>query len=121
MKFKLEYSGIYVSDLGATVAFFKEALGLEVKREKRGSDRSIAFLGCEDSSHLIEVIQLDEHPSPYDLGERSTQIAFRVDDFDAAHTLHKTMGCIHHELPEYGVYFIETPDGYLCEVMPTRS
>ena len=121
MRFKIEYSGLYVTDLKATVEFFKEAFGLEVRREKSGSDREIAFMGGEGSDHIIELIQMHDGPAAYDLGDRSTQIAFRVDDFDAAHALHEEMGCIYEELPEYGVYFCASPDGYLCEVMPTRK
>lgn len=121
MQFKVEYTGLYVTDLEETVAFFEKAFGLEVLREKVGSDRRIAFMGNDGSPHRIEIIQMNEGPERYDVGDRSMRLAFRVDDFDAAHALHEEMGCIYEELPEYGVYFCASPDGYLCEVMPTRK
>jgi len=43
-----------------------------------------------------------------------------VDDFEAAHKKHEEMGCICFENPKMGIYFIEDPDGYWLEVIPTR-
>ena len=41
-----------------------------------------------------------------------------VDDMDAAHELHKKMGCICFENPAMGIYFINDPDGYWIEIIP---
>ena len=40
--------------------------------------------------------------------------------FEAAHALHEKMGCICFENPSMGIYFIQDPDGYWLEVIPTR-
>ena len=40
--------------------------------------------------------------------------------FEAAHALHEQMGCICFENPSMGIYFIQDPDGYWLEVLPTR-
>lgn len=121
MEFKLEHSSICVSDLARCVRFYEEAFQLKELRRKAGADRDIVFLGGEAAPHQIEVICLHGHEGGFDLGENPTHVAFRASDFAAAHELHERMGCIHHELPEFGVYFVEDPDGYLCEVMPVRS
>ena len=47
--------------------------------------------------------------------------SFRTDDFAAAHALHEEMGCICFENPVMGIYFIQDPDGYWLEIIPTRS
>jgi lactoylglutathione lyase len=63
---------------------------------------------------------LRDHPQPYDIGEKEFHLAFRTDDYEAAHELHERMGCICYENPSMGIYFIEDPDGYWLEVVPTR-
>ena len=42
-------------------------------------------------------------------------------DFAAAHEKHKEMGCICYENPAMGIYFIQDPDGYWLEIVPTRK
>ena len=61
-----------------------------------------------------------DHDGPYQLGENPTHLAFRTDDIALAKARHQEMGCFHHELPAFGVYFIADPDGCLSEIMPTR-
>ena len=48
------------------------------------------------------------------------KVKVRTDDYEAAHALHKEMGCICFENPAMGIYFIQDPDGYWLEVLPTR-
>ena len=48
-------------------------------------------------------------------------LAFRVDDFEAAHAKHKEMGCICFENEKMGIYFITDPDNYWLEIVPTRK
>ncbi len=52
--------------------------------------------------------------------ENFNVLAFRTDDFDAAHKLHEDMGCIAFENHDMGIYFITDPDGYWLEIIPTR-
>lgn len=120
MDFKLEHSSILVADVQRTVEFYQRAFGMIVRREKAADDRDIVFLGSEAYPFQIEVIHMHDDAS-IDLGGNTTHVAFRAMDFEAAHALHEEMGCIHHELPEFGVYFVEDPDGYLNEVMPVRK
>ena len=48
------------------------------------------------------------------------QMEFRVDDYEAAYAHHKEMGCICLENPSMGIYFIQDPDGYWLEIVPTK-
>lgn len=121
MDFKLEHSSILVGDLARTIEFYREAFGMSVRREKAAPDRDIVFLGNDASPIQIEAIQMHEGVSDNDQPSGATHVAFRTAEFDSAHALHERMGCIHHELPEFGVYFVSDPDGYLNEVMPVRK
>ena len=61
-----------------------------------------------------------DHPQPYDIGEEEFHLAFKTDDYAAAHTLHQEMGCICFENEAMGIYFIQDPDGYWLEIVPDR-
>jgi hypothetical protein len=38
----------------------------------------------------------------------------------AAHELHEKMGVICYENPDMGIYFINDPDGYWIEIVPSK-
>ena len=112
-----------VLDLEKSLAFYEKALGLTVKRRKEASDGSfiIVYLGNEESAFELELTWLADRKDPYNLGDEEFHLAFRVDDFEAAHQLHEEMGCIVYENPKMGIYFITDPDGYWLEIVPTRK
>ena len=64
---------------------------------------------------------LADRAEAYDLGENEFHLAFTVDDYAAAHALHKEMGCICFENEAMGIYFIADPDGYWLEIVPARK
>ena len=111
-----------VSDLDKSLAFYKEALGLEPVRRKEAEDGSfvIVFLGDGQTDFRLELTWLRDHPQKYDLGECEFHLALRADDYEAAHKRHEEMGCICFENPKMGIYFISDPDGYWIEIIPTR-
>ncbi|HWP50686.1 MAG TPA: VOC family protein [Clostridia bacterium] len=120
MTFKFAHNNINVCDLDASIAFYKKALGLSEVRRKSAADGSftLAFLSDSSSEHQLELTWLRDHTDPYNLGENEIHIAFRTDDFNAAHTLHSEMGCICYENKGMGIYFISDPDGYWLEILP---
>lgn len=121
MKFHIDHTNINVLDLDRSLAFYEKALGLKEIRRTEAKDGSfvIVFLG-DPSGRKLELTWLKEMDRPYELGDNETHIAFRTDDFDAAHALHQEMGCICFENEAMGIYFIEDPDGYWLEVVPVR-
>lgn len=123
MQFKMIHENYNVSDLDKSLKFYKEALGLTEKRRKTAEDGSfiIVYLGNEETEFELELTWLRDHPGKYDLGECEFHLAFRTDDYEAAHALHEKMGCICFENPSMGIYFITDPDGYWLEVVPTRK
>jgi lactoylglutathione lyase len=122
MKFKMVHENYNVANLQRSLDFYKDALGLSEVRRKQAADGSyiIVFVANESSDFELELTWLKDHPQPYELGECEFHLAFRVDDFDAAHKKHEEMGCICYENPSMGIYFISDPDGYWLEIIPTR-
>lgn len=122
MKFAMIHENYNVRDLDASLAFYRKALGLTEKRRTEAADGSfiIVYVGNEETDFELELTWLRDHHAPYNLGECEFHLAFRTDDFEAAHALHQEMGCICFENPAMGIYFITDPDGYWLEIVPTR-
>lgn len=122
MKFKMIHENFNVTDLDRSLAFYEEALGLTEVRRGQAADGSfiIVFLSNDQGDFELELTWLRDHPEKYDLGEGEFHLAFRADDFEAAHKKHQEMGCICFENEAMGLYFIEDPDGYWLEILPTR-
>lgn len=122
MKFKIAHCNINVTDLDKSIKFYKEALDLDVVREKEASDGSfkLVYLGDGVSDFNIELTWLKDHPQPYELGENESHIAFEVANFDEAHKKHKEMDCICFENESMGIYFINDPDDYWLEIVPQK-
>jgi lactoylglutathione lyase len=123
MKFRMIHENFNVSDLDVSLAFYEKALGLKEIRRKTAKDGSfiIVYVGNEETDFELELTWLEEHPQKYDLGEEEFHLAFRADDFEAAHALHEEMGCIAFENHDMGIYFITDPDGYWLEILPPRD
>ena len=123
MKFKMIHENYNVSDLSRSLKFYEEALGLTEVRRKEAADGSyvIVFIANAEAEFELELTWLRDHEGPYDLGEGEFHLAFRADDFEAAHAKHAEMGCICFENPAMGIYFIEDPDGYWLEILPVRD
>ena len=94
MKFKMIHENYNVSDLERSMRFYEEALGLKEARRKTGDDYIIVYLSNAEAEFELELTWLKDHPQKYDLGEEEFHLAFRTDDFEAAHALHEKMGCI---------------------------
>ncbi|MDR2891699.1 MAG: VOC family protein [Deltaproteobacteria bacterium] len=118
MKFTLAHNNINVLDLKKSLDFYQKALQLTEARRHEAEDFTLIYLGDGKTPHLLELTWLHDRKEPYDLGENEFHIALLVDDFEAAHALHKSMGCICYENPEMGIYFINDPDGYWIEILP---
>jgi lactoylglutathione lyase len=120
MQFTIAHTNLNVFNLERSVAFYEKALGLQVQRRKEAGDGSfvLVFLGDDVSGHQIELTWLRDRQEAYNLGDNEGHIAFLVDEYEAAHSLHSEMGCICFENKGMGIYFIEDPDGYWLEIIP---
>ena len=122
MNFKFAHNNINVLNLDESLAFYQEALGLKEVSRKVAEDGSfiLVYLGDTSTKHQLELTWLRDWKEPYNLGDNEMHLAFRVDDYDAAYARHKAMNCICYENPAMGIYFINDPDGYWLEIVPTR-
>jgi len=118
--FSFNHTNLNVCNLEKSIAFYQEALGLQVVREKQAEDGSfkLAFMSDGTSSYQLELTWLRGHAEKkYDLGENETHMCFTAHDYEAAHALHEKMGCICYENTKMGLYFIVDPDGHWFEIV----
>lgn len=80
-----------VLDLERSLAFYRQALELEVAEEKEAGDGSfkLVYLGDGETGFRLELTWLRDRTEPYDLGEQE--------------------------------FHIEDPDGYWIELVPERG
>jgi len=122
MNFRFAHQNFNVLDLERSLKFYREALGL--KETSRIAPESgefiIVYLGDGESDFVLELTWMRDRKEPYNLGDEEFHLAFRTDDYAAAHEKHRKMGCIAFENKEMGIYFIQDPDGYWLEIVPSR-
>ncbi len=122
MNFTFAHNNLNVFNLEKSLAFYQQALGLTESRRIVAPDGSfiIVYLADGQSNHLLELTWMRDRDRPYNLGDNEIHLAFRTDDFAAAHAKHQEMGCICYENQTMGIYFINDPDGYWLEFLPAR-
>jgi lactoylglutathione lyase len=120
MQFTFAHNNFNVLDLQRSLAFYKEALQLVEQRRVEAPDGSfvLVFLGDGRTPHQLELTWMQDRMEPYNLGDNEFHLAFKADDFTAAHELHEKMGCICYENKAMGIYFINDPDDYWIEIIP---
>ena len=119
---KFNHFNFNVLNLEKSLDFYEKALDLKPVREKDAQDGSfkLVYLGDGVSEFTLELTWLRDFDRAYNLGDCEFHLAFRTDDFEAAHKLHEEMGCICFENPSMGIYFISDPDGYWLEIVPEK-
>ena len=122
MKFRMVHNNLNVFDLEKSLKFYREAFDMKEVRRIDAKDGSFVIVYLEDgnSAHQLELTWMRDMDRPYDLGDNEFHLAFRVDDYEAAHARHARMGCICYENPAMGIYFVIDPDGYWLEVLPEK-
>jgi lactoylglutathione lyase len=122
MRFTFAHNNLNVLDLPKSLAFYKDALGLEEVRRHEAKDGSfvLVYLGDGKTAHLLELTWLRDRKESYNLGDNEIHLAFKVDDYAAALAKHKAMGAVCFENAAMGIYFIEDPDGYWLEIIPEK-
>lgn len=123
---KLLHTRMRVNDLEATIAFYRDALGLEVV-ERHDSPRGsrLAFLKAPGSEELIEICSYPAS-GPVRVQEDLVHLAFEVDDLDAALADLARRGIPTTDGPTTGssgsrFAFIDAPDRYEIELIEHRG
>ena len=119
---KLLHTRMRVSDVDATIAFYRDVLGLAVLERKvspRGSQ--LAFLSVPNSEELIELCSFPAS-GPVRVQEDLVHLAFEVDDLDQtieqlqAKHIPITDGPTQTSSGSRFI-FIDAPDGYEVELI----
>ena len=119
---KLLHTRMRVSDVDATIAFYRNVLGLDVLERKvspRGSH--LAFLSVPNSDELIELCSFPAS-GPVNVPEDLVHLAFEVDDLDQtidqlnARNVPITDGPTRTSSGSRFL-FIDAPDGYEVELI----
>jgi len=119
MKFTFNHFNFNVLDLGKSMKFYEEALGLKEVKRKEAEDGSfiLVYLGDGETDFSLELTWMNGRTQPYDLGDQEFHLAMAADNYDEAFKKHKEMGCIEYINETMGIYFIVDPDGYWIEVV----
>src|SRR4030095_4501546 len=119
---KLLHTRYRVSDLGKTISFYKDVLGLEeVRRHTSGRGSQLVFLKAPESDVEIELCKFDES-GPVVVGPDLTHLAFEVDDIEefAKETAAKGYPLSDGPHPNGrggAIAFIDAPEGYEIELI----
>ena len=121
--FTFNHFNYNVLDLEKSMKFYEEALGLKEVRRKEAEDGSwkLVYLGDGKTGFTLELTWLRDRTEPYNLGENEFHLALTAADYEAAYALHKEMDCVCYVNEEMGIYFIQDPDGYWLEVVPSKK
>jgi lactoylglutathione lyase len=122
MKAKMIHMNIHVLDAEKSLAFYEKALGLVQVRRVNVEDGSwgLIYLANDTLDFELELTWNQGRTEPYNNSDGDIHLAFKVPDFEEAHTLHEEMDCIVFENQEMGIYFITDPDGFWLEIIPER-
>lgn len=122
MDFKFNHYNYNVLDLEKSIKFYEEALGLKEVRRKEASDGSfiLVYMGDGKSDFSLELTWLRDRKEPYNLGENEFHLAFVTDNYEEAFKKYSEMGCICYNNEAMGIYFINDPDNYWIEIVPSK-
>jgi lactoylglutathione lyase len=122
---KAIHSMIRVFDEARSVAFYREAFGLEPADRYDFDGFTLVYLRNPEADFEVELTVNKERAEPYDLGDGYGHIAFAVDDLDAEHARFEAAGLAPRKIVEFNrdgallarFFFVADPDGYQIEVL----
>ena len=122
---KIIHSMIRVLDEARSVAFYREAFGLEVAQRLDFPAFTLVYLRNGETGFELELTINKDRVQPYDLGDGYGHLAFSVDDVDAEHARLTRAGLAPRKLVDFvpageviaRFFFIADPDGYQIEVL----
>jgi lactoylglutathione lyase len=121
---KAIHSMIRVLDEARSLAFYREAFGLEIAQRVDFDGFSLIYLSNRESEFELELTVNRGTTEPYDLGTGYGHMAFSVDDLDAEHARFTAAGLDPEPLKELSrdgfsgrYFFVSDPDGYRIEVL----
>ena len=122
---KVIHSMIRVLDPELSIAFYREAFGLEPAARFDFDDFSLIYLRNAESDFELELTWNHGQSEPYGHGSGYGHVAVSVDDLDAEHGRFAARGwepgdvivMRHGGEPLARIFFVADPDGYKIEVI----
>ena len=116
---------IRVLDLERSVAFYREALRLDVADRYDFDSFTLVYLRNEEADFEIELTLNKGRAEPYNVGDGYGHVAVCVDDLDGEHAMLEQAGISPQPIKEFHrdgglmarFFFIQDPDGYKIEVL----
>lgn len=112
-----------------SVAFYKNALSLDVADRFGFDGFTLVYLRNPHNDFEIELTINHDRTQPYDLGDGYGHIAVTVDDLDAEHARMAAEGIDPAPIKEFfrdgslmaRFFFVQDPDGYKVEVLQRHA
>ena len=119
------HSMIRVLDEGASVAFYRAAMGLEIVDRYPFEGFTLIYMRDPASAFELELTVNHGRTEPYQLGDGYGHIAVAVDDLEVEHARMLNAGAAPggiRSLEREGAllgrfFFVKDPDGYSIEVL----
>jgi len=116
---------IRVLDLDRSVAFYENALGLDVADRFDFDTFTLVYLKNAEADFEVELTLNKGRSEPYSMGDGYGHVAVCVDDLDAEHARLEAAGIGPQPIKEFmrdgglmaRFFFIQDPDGYKIEVL----
>ncbi len=116
---------IRVLDEARSVAFYREAFGLDIADRLDFDDFTLVYLRNDENDFEVELTINKGETKAYDLGNGYGHVAFCVDDLDAEHARFESAGFAPRKIVEFNrdgallarFFFVQDPDGYQIEVL----
>nr|WP_216366789.1 VOC family protein [Halovulum dunhuangense] len=116
---------IRVLDEARSLAFYRQAFGLEIADRLDFPEFTLVYLTTPESPFELELTINKGRTEPYDLGDGYGHLAVSVDDLDAEHARLTEAGLSPRKIVEFApegelvgrFFFIADPDGYQIEVL----
>lgn len=117
---KYLHTMVRVTDLDASIAFYRDALGLELmtRREVPAGRFTLAFLAAPDDSNAQVELTYNWDPESYTGGRNFGHLAYAVDNIYAACQRLADHGVTVLRPPRDGrMAFVRSPDGISIELL----
>lgn len=119
------HSMIRVLEEERSVAFYRQAFGLEIADRLDFPDFTLIYLSNPETEFELELTVNKGRTEPYDLGDGYGHLAVSVADLSAEHARFEAEGLNPRKLVEFApagelvarFFFVADPDGYQIEVL----
>ena len=122
---KMIHSMIRVLDEDRSVAFYKQAFGLEIADRLDFPEFTLLYLSNSETEFELELTVNKGRTEPYELGDGYGHLAVSVPDAAAEHERFEAEGLAPRKLVDFApageviarFFFVADPDGYQIEVL----